>query len=78
MRKRFLKAQLRDQPFPSPNRRFETSATCLNCCLSQEIPDGGNGWLTGQVAGFDVGETVDSLTEPVLPELVECFAMPLV
>jgi hypothetical protein len=24
----------------------ETSATCFDCCLSQEILDGGNGWLT--------------------------------
>jgi hypothetical protein len=30
----------------APNRRFETSATCFDCCLSQEILDGGNGWLT--------------------------------
>ena len=33
-------------PFVSPNRRFETAATCLDCCLSQEILDGGNGSLT--------------------------------
>ena len=29
-----------------PNRDFETSATCFDCCLSQEILDGVNGWLT--------------------------------
>ena len=35
------------QPLPAvPNRRFETSATCFDCRLSQEILDGDNGWLT--------------------------------
>jgi hypothetical protein len=28
------------------NRCLETSATCLDCCLSQEILDSGNGVLT--------------------------------
>ncbi len=28
------------------NRCLETSATCFDCCLSQEILDGGNGVLT--------------------------------
>ncbi len=31
---------------PSYNRRCETAATCFDCCLSQEILDGDNGWLT--------------------------------
>ena len=35
------------QPFASSNRRFETAATCLDCCLSQEILDGGNELLIG-------------------------------
>ena len=28
------------------NRCLDTSATCFDCCLSQEILDGGNGVLT--------------------------------
>ncbi len=63
------------QPFTSPNRRFATSATCRDCSLSHAILDGGNGWLTGQVAGFNVCETIDPMSELNLPELVERFAM---
>jgi hypothetical protein len=59
------------------NRRLETAATCFDCCLSQEILDGGNGLLTTKVLGFDFGETIDPVAELVFPELVEFFAMPL-
>ena len=43
----FIRAKTRaGQALVFPNRRFETAATCFDCCLSQEILDGGKGWLT--------------------------------
>ena len=50
---------------------------CFDCCLSQEILDGDNGWLTTKVEGFDFREAVDSVVELAFPELVEFFAMPI-
>lgn len=53
------------------NRRCETTATCFDCCLSQEIRDGVNGWLTTKLEGFDLRKAIDPVPELDSPEVVE-------
>ena len=56
-------------------RRIETSATCFDCSLSQEIFDGDKRLLTPKDLGFDFREAVDPIAELAFPEPVECVAM---
>ena len=47
----------------------------MDRCLSQVILDGGNGFMTMKLSGFDCCETVESVSDRDFPEVVEIFAM---
>ena len=62
---------------PNVNRWVDAAATRLDCCLSQTISDGVNGWLTTKDLPFDVGKAVEGMAELGFPKLFEVFAMSL-
>jgi hypothetical protein len=49
----------------------------LLCCFSQSISDDVNGKLTSEIAGFDVGEAVEAVSEDGLPEGFKLLSMAL-
>lgn len=64
--------RLGNQPaFSASNNRFETSATCLDCCLSHSICDGVKGWFTMENLGFELGEAVEAMSDAFSPKDVE-------
>ena len=63
--------------FSASNNRFETSATCFDCCLSHSICDGVNGWFTTENLGFEFGEAVEAMSDAFSPEDVEGRSMPV-
>ncbi|MDZ4375337.1 MAG: hypothetical protein U1C74_28475 [Phenylobacterium sp.] len=57
-------------------RWLDTSATSLDCCLSQATLDGVKGRLTTKDLPLDVGEAIEPVAKLLLPELFEGVPMP--
>ncbi len=55
--------------------RLNSSPTRLLRCFNHSISDGVKGKFTGEKSRLDVGETVEPVTEVVLPEVFEGLAM---
>jgi hypothetical protein len=54
---------------------WNISSTCLLCRFSHSSSNGVNGKLTSEIAGLDVGETVEAVPEGCTPEVFKLLPM---